>query len=177
MAKKSKVPLVLRASFTSTTAEQTAGEQLAVDLSAYVDALSGKVLKINNVWFGIDDGSAEAVGAADYEGSSPTGTMQLCSGTQTSVKAMSDDRVIAQSQFYYQAVDINGASTGPTWFSILPAPEMGFFVAADSVTFMNELSHNTFDSDTRFLCVFEAQRVKLSASDVNFLLINQTRTG
>jgi len=177
MAMKSKVPLVLRSSFTSTTAEQTAGEELTIDLSAYVDALAGKVLKINNVWFGIDDANNDAVGASDYEGSSPTGTMQLTTGTQSALKAMSDDRVIAMSQYYYQAVDINGASTGPSWFSVLPAPEMGFFVAADSLTFMNELSHNTFDSDTRFLCVFEAERVKLTASDVNFLLVNQTLTG
>ena len=58
---KSKVPLVLRASFTSTTSEQAAGEQLSIDLSAYVDALAGKVLRIRNVWFGLDNGTGEAI--------------------------------------------------------------------------------------------------------------------
>ena len=177
MAKKSKVPLVLRASFTSTTAEQAAGEQLAIDLSAYVDALSGKVLRMRNVWFGIDDGSGLAVGTADYEADAPSGCLQLCTGTQTSIKAMSDDRVIAMSQFYYQAVDINGASSPPQWFSVLPVPDMGFYVAADALTFQLSIQNQSFDSDTRYLCVMEAERVKLTAADVNFLLVNQTLTG
>ena len=174
---KSKVPLVLRASFTSTTTEQGNGEQLAIDLSAYVDALAGKVLKIRNVWFGIDDASSGSVTPADYEADAPTGTMQLTTGTQTSIKAMSDDRVIATQQYYYQAVDVNGASTAPSWFAILPVPDMGFYVASDALTFMQKNDGNSFDTDTRYLCVFEAERVKLTAADVNFLLVNQTQTG
>ena len=174
---KSKVPLVLRASFTSTNAEQLAGEQLAVDLSAYVDALSGKVLRIRNVWFGIDDGSGLALPMADYEADAPSGVMQLTTGTQTAIKAMSDDRVISQVQYYYQAVDINGDSDPPTEIWNLPVPDMGFYVAADALTFMNQITVDGFDTDTRFLCVIEAERVKLTAADVNFLLVNQTLTG
>ena len=174
---KSKVPLMLRASFTSTTSEQAAGEQLAIDLSAYVDALAGKVLRIRNVWFGLDTGSGDAVQSTFYEADAPIGGMQLTTGTQTSLKAISDDRVIASSQYYYQAVDVNGATSPPQWFSVLPVPDMGFYVAADALTFMQKTSGNNFDDDIRFLCVFEAERVKLSASDVNFLLVNQTLTG
>ena len=174
---KSKVPLILRASFTSTTAEQTAGEQLAIDLSAYVDALSGIVLKIRNVWFGIDDGSGEAVPTSDYEADAPAGIMQLTTGTQTAIKAMSDDRVIAMQSWYYQAVDINGASSPPQVVWALPVPDMGYYVAADALTFQTCPQDQAFDSDTRFLCVIEAERVKLTASDVNFLLVNQTLTG
>jgi len=173
---KSKVPLVLRASFTSTGTEQLAGEQLAIDLSAYVDALSGKVLRIRNVWFGVDNGSGLAVPTSDYEADAPSGVMQLTTGTQTAVKAMSDDRVIAQSMYYYQAVDINGASSPPAWFAVLPVPDMGFYVAADALTFQ-QIQTQAFDSDTRYLCVIEAERVKLTAADVNFLLVNQTLTG
>jgi len=174
---KSKVPLVLRTSFTSTTAEQAAGEQQTIDLSAYVDALSGKVLKINNVWFGIDYASSTAVPVTQYEADAPSGTLQLTTGTQTSIKAMSDDRVIAMQQYYYQAVSTDGTSVPPSWFSVLPVPDMGFFVAADVLSFMNETSGDNFDSDIRFLCVLEAERVKLTASDVNFLLVNQTLSG
>jgi len=174
---KSKVPLVLRAAFTSDTTEQADGEQLAIDLSAYVDALSGKVLKIRNVWFGIDQGASQCIPPNFYEADAPCGTMQLATGTQTAIKAMSDDRVIAMQQFYYQAVDINGASTGPTWFSVLPVPDMGYYVAADALSFMAHVVVDNFDSDVRFLCVIEAERVKLTASDVNFLLVNQTLTG
>jgi len=168
---------MLRASFTSTTSEQAAGEQLAIDLSAYVDALAGKVLKIRNVWFGMDNGTGEAIPTTFYEGDAPVGTIQLTTGTQTAVKAMSDDRVIAVSQYYYQAIDNNGATAPPVWFSVMPPPDMGFYVAADALTFMQVTSGNTFDDDVRFLCVLEAERVKLSASDVNFLLVNQTLTG
>jgi len=174
---KSKVPLVLRASFTSTNAEQLAGEELTLDLSAYVDALSGKVLKINSVWFGIDDGAGLALPMADFEADAPSGVMQLATGTQTALKAMSDDRVISMVSYYYQAVDINGASSAPGEIWNLPPPSMGFFVAADTLTFMNQITADGFDTDTRFLCVIEAERVKLTASDVNFLLVNQTLTG
>ena len=83
MATKSKVPLVLRAAFTSTGAEQTAGEQLPIDLSAYVDALSGKVLRIRNVWFGLDYSDSQAIPSALYETDAPVGTVQLTTGTQT----------------------------------------------------------------------------------------------
>jgi len=174
---KSKVPLVLRASFTSDTTEQAAGEQLAIDLSAYVDPLSGKVLKVNNVWFGMDKASSEAIPPNYYEADAPCGTMQLTTGTQTSIKAMSDDRVIAMRQFYFQAVDINGASTPPQWFSILDVASMGYYVASDAMSFMAHVAVDNFDDDVRFLCVIEAERVKLSAADVNFLLVNQTFTG
>jgi len=174
---KSKVPLILRASFTSTNAEQLAGEQLALDLSAYVDALAGKVLKINNVTFGIDDGSGLALPQADYEASAPSGVMQLATGTQSAVKAMSDDRLISQTQYFYQAVDVGGDMDPPVEIWKLLPPEMGFYVAADSLTFMQQTTTNGFDTDTRFLVVIEAERVKLTAADVNFLLVNQTITG
>jgi len=174
---KSKVPLVLRASFTSTTAEQLAGEQLAIDLSAYVDALSGKVLKINSVWFTVDNGSGLALPTSDYEADAPTGIMELATGSQTVIKGSNDDRVIAYSQYYYQAVDVNGASTAPSWFSVVPPPAMGYFVAADTLTFMQQCTTQVFDSDTRYTCIIEAERVKLTAADVNFLLVNQTLTG
>ena len=174
---KSKVPLILRASFTSTSAEQGAGEQLAIDLSTYVDALSGKVLRIRNVWFGLDNGSGAAIPTTFYEGDACVGSMELSTGTQTAIKAMADDRTIAVSQYYYQAIDVNGATAPPVWFSVLPVPDGGFYVAADSLTFQNITSGNTFDNDVRFLCVIEAERVKLTAADVNFLLVNQTITG
>ena len=168
---------MLRASFTSTSAEQGAGEELAIDLSAYVDALAGKVLKIQNVWFGLDNGSGNAIPTTFYEADACVGTMQLTTGTQTATKAISDDRVIAASQYYYQAIDANGATAPPVWFSVLPVADMGYYVAADALTFMNFTSGNTFDDDVRFLCVIEAERVKLTAADVNFLLVNQTLTG
>ena len=174
---KSKVPLILKTSFTSTTAEQVAGEQKAIDLSAYVDPLSGKVLQITRVSFSIDMGSAAAIPTTMYEADAPNGCMQLATGTQTGLIGPQDDRNIASSQYYYQAVDVNGASTAPSWFSVLPVPELGYFVAADALTFMNLTGGNPFDDDVRFAVIIEAMRVKLTTADINFLLVNQTFTG
>jgi hypothetical protein len=174
---KSKVPLVLKTSFSSDTTEQAAGEQITIDLSAYVDALSGKVLRVNNVWFSIDGGDAQAVAPTDYEADAPCGTIQLTTGTQTGLLGPQDDRVIMQAQYYYQAVDINGASTAPSWFSVLPVPDMGFYVAADVLTFMQICSVDVLDSTTRWAVVIEAERVKLTPADINFLLVNQTLSG
>lgn len=174
---KSKVPLVLKTSFTSTTAEQLAGEQKAIDLSAYVDPLSGKVLQITRIAFSVDIGTGAAVPTTYYEADACNGTIQLATGTQTGLVGPQDDRVIASSQYYYQAVDINGASTAPSWFSVMPVPEMGYFVAADALTFMNLTGGNNFDDDVRFAVMIEAMRVKLTTADINFLLVNQTFTG
>ncbi len=174
---KSKVPLVLKTSFSSDTTEQAAGEQVAIDLSAYVDALSGKVLRVNNVWFSMDNGSGGALPMTDFEADAPCGTIQLTTGTQTALLGPQDDRVIMQAQYYYQAVDINGASSPPQWFSILPVPDMGFYVAADTLTFMQLCSTDVFDTTTRWVVVIEAERVKLTPADINFLLVNQTIAG
>jgi hypothetical protein len=174
---KSKVPLIMKASFTSTTAEQIAGEVKVIDLSAYVDPLSGKVLQITRVSFSVDMGTGAAIPTTMYEADAPNGTMQLTTGTQTGLVGPQDDRNIASSQYYYQAVDTNGASTAPSWFSVIPVPKLGFFVAADSITFMNLTGGNPFDDDVRFAIIIEAMRVKLTTADINFLLVNQTFTG
>jgi len=173
---KSKVPLVLRSVFTSTTAEQTAGEQKAIDLSAYVDALSGKVLRINSVWFSIDNASALPVQTSFYEGSDPCGTLELATGTQTTLMGPQDDRIIQSAQYFYQAIGVVGNSVPPKWFSVLPVPDMGYYVAADTLTFQNA-SNSAFDNSVRFCVVIEAERVKLTPADINFLLVNQTLSG
>jgi len=173
---KSKVPLVLRASFNSTTAEQTAGEQKVLDLSAYVDPLSGKVLKVTQAWFSIDQGDGLPLATTFYEADDNSGVLMLTTGTQTAIIGPQDDRVITSSQYYYQAANITGTSSPPQWFSVLPVPDMGFYVAADSMTFMAAAT-GAFDDTVRFCVVIEAERVKLTTADVNFLLVNQTFTG
>jgi len=173
---KSKVPLVLKSSFTSTTAEQTAGEQKVLDLSAYVDPLSGKVLRVTQVWFSIDNGSGLPLATTFYEADDNAGVLMLTTGTQTGIIGPQDDRVIASTQYYYQAANITGTSSPPQWFSVLSVPDMGFYIAADSMTFMAQ-STGAFDDSVRFAIIIEAERVKLTTADVNFLLVNQTFTG
>jgi len=180
MAKKSKVPLMLRASFTSTTSEQPSYESVNIDLSAYVDALSGKVLKINKVTFMSDDGSGGAFSTASFDGSGGAEwVQQLVTGTQTALKAASDDRMVAE-RFTMAAVIFNGSTGNASGLAFtfydLESPEAGFYVAADNLTFAAQHALVT-DVSVRHLCVIEAERVKLTAADVNFLLVNQTLTG
>ena len=61
-------------------------------------------------------------------------------------------------------------------FYNLDVPEAGFYVAADQLTFA---AQHVLDIDVsaRHIVVIEAERVKLTAADVNFLLVNQTLTG
>jgi len=176
MAKKSIVPLVLKSVFSSSTAEQVAGEEKTIDLSAYVDALSGKVLRINQVWFSADNTTALPIQTSFYEGSDISGTMELTTGTQTGLLGPQDDRVIQYSQYSYQAANVTGTSVPPAWFSVIPVPDMGYYVAADVLTFMNKCN-SAFDDTVRFTVVLEAERVKLSPADINFLLVNQTLSG
>jgi len=177
---KSKVPLMLRASFTSTTAEQPSYESTPIDLSAYVDALSGKVLKINKVTFITDDASGGAFSTGSFDGSGGgEWVSQLVTGTQTSLKAAQDDRMVAE-QFTMAGLTYNSAGPAATGlyftFYNLDVPDMGYYVATDALTFA---AQHTLDMDVsaRHICVIEAERVKLSAADVNFLLVNQTFTG
>jgi len=178
---------MLRASFTSTTTEQPSFESVNIDLSAYVDALSGKVLKINKVTFMADSGSGLAFSDLDFDTSrGGEWVSQLVTGTQTSIKGANDDRVVASKYWYIafntMVIDATSASTpsaaaGTVWTSYeMTTPDAGFYVAADSLTFAAQHTLD-MDSSARHICVIEAERIKLSASDVNFLLVNQTLTG
>lgn len=54
---------------------------------------------------------------------------------------------------------------------------MGFYVAADTLTFMQKCASDVFDTSNRWVVVIEAERVKLTPADINFLLVNQTIAG
>jgi len=177
---KSQVPLLLRDEFTSTTSEQSAGEYKTIDLSAYVDPLSGKVLKIINVKFMLDNGSGLPLDHSDLLEYSPV--VQILTGAQTAVKAASDVRTVSMTQFYVRRVTHQTASSAWTdsglgWaIDHMPPPTTGYYVASDTLTFIQQSQTNAISS-VRFLVVIEAQKVKLSANDVNFLLVNQVFTG
>jgi len=178
---KSKVPLVLRASFTTTTSEEPGPEAVNIDLSAYVDALSGKVLKIDRVQFFMDDGSGIPLAPADMDAALGFEFVtQLATGTQTTIKAASDDRMIAET-FWQLTTATVSAGTSASGIAVstysIEVPQMGYFVAADTLTFIQQSTSGGADVDIRFLVVIEAQRVKLSPADVNFLLVNQTLRG
>ncbi len=178
MARKSIVPLVLRDSFTSATTEQSEGEYKTIDVSAYVDPLNGKVLKIEKVTMVLDNGSGLPIDDADIV-AEYTPTTQLLAGSQTSLKAASDDRCIAAKywNFSEHIVGYNSdtASGVGLAFIELEVPERGYFLAADTVTMIQQ-SNGDAGVNIRFMWIIEAQRVKLSAQDVNFLLVNQTQT-
>jgi len=193
---KARVPLLLRASFTSTEAEQPTIETVSMDLSAYVDPLNGKVLKISKVHFIVDDGSGEAMPAAAFVNlatmTQPGGgawTAQLCTGTQTAMKGTNDNRNVA-TQFTWVSVttarltNATGATTTATTNNVMglnwsyqnfPVPELGYYVAADTLTFMAQHQLD-LEASIRHTVVIECEKVKLPPSDVNFLLVNQTIT-
>jgi len=191
---KARVPLLLRASFTSTEAEQPAIETVAMDLSAYVDPLNGKVLRISKVHFLVDDGSGEALPAAAFINlatmTQPGGgawTAQLCTGAQTAMKGTNDNRNVATTYTYVSVSSGNSNMTSTTpantaivmglnWsYLSFPVPELGYYVAADTLTFMAQHQLD-LEASIRHTCVIECEKVKLPASDVNFLLVNQTIT-
>jgi len=171
---------MLRASFTSTTAEMPSYESVNIDLSAYVDALSGKVLKINKVTFMADTGDGDAFSTASFDSSGGgEWVSQLVTGTQTALKGANDDRVVAM-QYTMAALTYNSsvpAAAGVVFtFYNLEVPDAGFYVAADNLTFAAKHALD-IDVSARHMCVIEAERIKLTAADVNFLLVNQTLTG
>ena len=190
---KSRVPLLLRASFTSTEAEQPSIETVSMDLSAYVDPLNGKVLRISKVHFIVDDGSGEALPAAAFinlasvSAGGGAWTAQLCTGTQTAMKGTNDNRNVATTYTYVSVSSGNKDMTSTTpantaivmglnWsYMTFPVPELGYYVAADTLTFMAQHQLD-IEASIRHTCVIECEKVKLPPSDVNFLLVNQTIT-
>jgi len=167
---KSQVPLLLRDEFTSTTSEQAEGEYKTLDISAYVDPLNGKVLKIVGVKFMIDNGTGLPLDDTDLLHYSPV--VQLITGSQTSVKAASDVRTVAMTQFYIGDTDRHLIWATDT----MNPPAGGYYVASDTLTFIQQSQQDAI-STVRFMVIIEAQRWKLSANDVNFLLVNQVFTG
>jgi len=168
---KSQVPMLLRDEFTSTTSEQAEGEYKTIDISAYVDPLNGKVLKIIGVKFMIDNGAGLPLDDTDILHYSPVA--QLITGTQTGLKAASDIRTIAMTQFYVGSP----AAVGVVWATdTMNPPAGGYYVASDSLTFVQKSQQDAISS-VRFMVIIEAHLWKLSANDVNFLLVNQTFTG
>ena len=181
MAKaKSQVPLLLRDEFTSTTSEQSEGEYKTMDISAYVDPLNGEVLKIVGVKFMIDNGTGLPLDDSDVVEYNPVA--QLITGSQTGLKAASDIRVVAMTQFYLgkranETTSGTFTTVGLTYFTdVMNPPAGGYFVASDTLTFIQK-SQGDAVASVRFMIIVEAQRWKLSANDVNFLLVNQVFTG
>ena len=54
-------------------------------------------------------------------------------------------------------------------------PDMGYYVAADTLTFMAQHQLD-LQASIRHTVVIECEKIKLPAADVNFLLVNQTIT-
>ena len=82
-----------------------------------------------------------------------------------------------------QVIDATGASqidtskaAGTVWsFENFLVPEMGYYVAADTLTFMAQHQLD-LQASIRHTVVIECEKIKLPAADVNFLLVNQTIT-
>ena len=97
---------------------------------------------------------------------------QLITGTQTGLKAASDIRTIAMTQFY-----VGDSDRHIVWATdTMNPPVGGYYVATDTLTFIQKSSQDAINS-VRFMVIIEAEKVKLTANDVNFLLVNQTFTG
>jgi hypothetical protein len=174
-----KIPIVLRESFSMTTAEQSAGiETGTLDLSSVVDPLSGKVIKIAGVQFLWDDGSGVAITDSDIS-NGITFRMALMTGAQTSMLGANDERTIASQSYYVKpsaADPTNFDGVGVTSIKYDINKEFGFYVATDTLTFGVQFG-NVGNATIRMCCVINLVRVKLTADDVNVLLVNQTLTG
>jgi len=179
-----KIPIVLRESFTMTTAEQAAGiETGTLDLSSIVDPLSGKVIKIAGVQFLFDNGSGLPLPDSAIA-NGITFRMALFTGAQTSMLGANDERTIA-SQSYYLKPSASADAAGVASFDGIGVnsikydinKEFGFYVATDTLTFACQFSANVANASVRMTAVINLVRVKLTADDVNVLLVNQTLTG
>jgi len=154
---KARVPLLLRASFTSTEAEQPSIETVSMDLSAYVDPLNGKVLRISKVHFLVEGTNDNRNVATTY--------------TYVSVNAGALTNAVAATTPASANIIM-----GLNWsYMTFPVPEMGYYVAADTLTFLAQHQLD-LEASIRHTCVIECEKVKLPPSDVNFLLVNQTIT-
>jgi hypothetical protein len=180
MAASAKIPIVLRESFSMTTAEQAAGiESGTLDLSSIVDPISGKVIKIAGVQFLFDDGAGVAITDSDIS-NGITFRMGVFTGAQTSMLGDNDERTIASQSYYVKpsaADPTNFDGVGVTSIKYDINKEFGFYVATDTLTFACQFSSNVANATIRMIAVINLVRVSLSANDVNILLVNQTLTG
>jgi hypothetical protein len=105
--------------------------------------------------------------------------MALMTGAQTSMLGANDERTIASQSYYVKpsaADPTNFDGVGVTSIKYDINKEFGFYVATDTLTFGVQFG-NVGNATIRMCCVINLVRVKLTADDVNVLLVNQTLTG
>jgi hypothetical protein len=168
MAKKDSGPLYLR------TVCETNGStynSTNLDVSAYVDPLDGKVLRIKKVWAEWCSDNGGTITAADIGVDlTAAATAQLSTVSQDSLKPLTNSALFFKTQIYGTCDNTSGNNNITMMHednAMNPADfEDGFFVASDVIQLgVDSDTPHAFANDIECQILIEAERVKMSEKD------------
>jgi len=151
-----------------------------IDISAFIDTLEGKVLRVNQVWFEWTSDDGGPIESADI------GTDETCSAvaqitteSQTGIVPLTNTSMMAKHQIYHTTEDVSGTNLISMIHednSMNPADfNEGFLVANDTIQLgvSASPSPHTYAADIRCTIVLECEKVKMTAGDAQAVLLSQ----
>lgn len=178
MAKKDSGPIYLRATCESGGAGTFTTTN--IDVSAYVDPLDGKVLRVKQVWGEWASDNGGTIKTADVGVDVTAAAMaQLTSVSQTSIKPMTNSSLFFKTQLYCATDNQSGTNNLILMRednAMNPADYAdGFFVASDviQVGVHEAASPHGFAAPVEFQVLIEAERVRMSEKDAFSIISTQ----
>ena len=152
-----------------------------IDISAYIDTLDGKVLRVNQVWFewtSNDGGPIETADAGvDVTASA---VAQLTTESQDGIQPLTNNSMFAKHQIYHATDNQSGTNNFIMIHeddSMNPADfNDGYLVANDTIQLGVSCSPSphTYANDIRCVVLLEVEQVKMSAKDAQTILLSQS---
>ena len=180
MATKSRVmsgPFILR---DAVDTDGTTFTQTSLDISGFVNALNGEVLRIKQVFFEWTSDNGGAILGTDVSASGPDGASanaQLTSDSNTTIQPFTNVGMIAKNNIYAH-VDSTESITNIYQDSGLNPYDFedGYLVATDTLYLAvnQNSSPDNWASNIRVSVLMECEIVKLSLEDAQAVLVSQT---
>jgi hypothetical protein len=153
-----------------------------IDISAYIDTLDGKVLRVNQVWFEWTSDDGGPIECADVHAADGTcsAVAQLTTESQDGIQPLTNNSMFAKHQIYHTVDNTSGTvlmtmvheddSMNPADFND------GYLVANDTIQLGVSCSPSphTYASDIRCVVLLEVEQVKMSAKDAQTILLSQS---
>ena len=159
----------------------TAFNSSNIDISAYIDTLNGKVLRVNQVWFEWTSDDGGPIECADVGADETCSAVaQLTTETQDGIQPLTNNSMFAKHQIYHTTEDVSGTNLMSMIHednSMNPADfNDGYLVANDTIQLgvSASPSPHTYANDIRCVVLLEVERVKMTANDAQTVLLSQS---
>ena len=154
----------------------TTYQETSIDISSFVNALQGEVLRIKQVWFEWTSDNGGAILGADVGANQgASGNAQLMTESNTTIQPFTNNAMIAKNNLYVHAnatsdIDFIAQDSGLNPYDF----EDGYIVPTDAIFLAVNQSADSFASNIRVSVLMECEIVRLSKQDLQAVLVAQT---